>query len=85
MQAIVGGLTRIRRCKWREGIALKKEQPGMRRVWIIFGLSSRGDRQQQYLCGAGVRLHAHGVSEPSDPDGSAGDFHDAEDQNDKNH
>ena len=37
--ARVGGLERRRRCRWREGMALKKEQPGMRRSWMIFGLA----------------------------------------------
>ena len=38
MMARRGGLRRMRRCAWREGMVLKKERPGMKRVWKIFGL-----------------------------------------------
>ena len=37
-RAIFGGLLRRSMCRWMEGRALKKEQPGMRRVWMIIGL-----------------------------------------------
>ena len=37
-RASLGGLLRRSMGRWREGMALKKEQPGMRRVWITIGL-----------------------------------------------
>ncbi len=40
-RASFGGLLRRSMCRWMEGMALKKEQPGMRRVWIIIGLLLR--------------------------------------------
>lgn len=48
-RASLGGLLRRSMCRWREGRALKKEQPGRRRVWMIIGLwynlsGSRGGR-----------------------------------------
>lgn len=36
-RASLGGLLRRSMCRWMEGMALKNEQPGMRRVWIIMG------------------------------------------------
>lgn len=39
-RASLGGLERSRRWRCREGMALKKEQPGIRRVWMILGLST---------------------------------------------
>ena len=33
-----GGLRRMRRWAWRDGMVLKKERPGMNRVWKILGL-----------------------------------------------
>lgn len=38
-RASLGGLERRRRWRCREGMALKKEQPGISRVWMILGLS----------------------------------------------
>ena len=38
VSASLGGLLRRSICKWREGMALKKEQPGSSSVWIIIGL-----------------------------------------------
>ena len=37
-RAILGGLLRSSMCRWMEGIALKKEQPGMSKVCMIIGL-----------------------------------------------
>ena len=36
--AILGGLLRSSMCRWREGMALKKEQPGRSNVCMIIGL-----------------------------------------------
>ena len=36
--AILGGLLRSSMCRWMEGMALKKEQPGMSKVCMIIGL-----------------------------------------------
>lgn len=36
--AILGGLLRSSMCRWMEGMALKKEQPGMSNVCMIIGL-----------------------------------------------
>ena len=38
VSAMRGGLFRKSMCRWREGMVLKKEQPGRRRVWMIMGL-----------------------------------------------
>lgn len=38
VMAILGGLLRSSMCRWMDGRALKKEQPGMSNVWIIIGL-----------------------------------------------
>lgn len=36
--AILGGLLRSSMCRWIEGMALKKEQPGTSKVCMIMGL-----------------------------------------------
>lgn len=81
--AILGGLLRRSMCRWMEGMALKKEQPGMSNVCMIMGLRSAlalivGVRELLECFGWYTRRrnpHSQVIAQLDDPDGTTHDLY----------
>ena len=72
--ASFGGLRRRSKWAWRDGRVLKKERPGIRRVWMILGLQSRTSALDlSNLDTGGTFLHCD-IAHLGQPCGAKGNF-----------
>ena len=82
--ASFGGLLRRSMWRWREGMALKKEQPGINSVWIIIGLEDMRISRHAIVGDGGQReeedIHGEVVTELHDPDGTTCYLDDGEEE-----
>lgn len=72
--AKIGGFPRSKRWRCSEGIVLKKAQPGMRRVWMILGLSKNLFVNALVVTDRESNVHCHITSDCDYPNGTETDL-----------